>query len=157
MKPSRLIALLALIVALAACATSGGRRVSEPAASIQQLTIDARGNWSVELRLQNYSNVSMRFGRIDLALSLGGAKAGDLSAAPALDIGPESADVVTFKLTPTAEARLQAADALAGGRGVAYSLKGEIAATPDSGSLRTFRLERSSALNPAPGLPGVLR
>src|SRR5690606_3602572 len=39
---------------LAACSSGPVRRVSEPSASIQQLTVRADGSWSVDLRLQNY-------------------------------------------------------------------------------------------------------
>lgn len=157
MKTLRAGLLLILALVLAACASTGGKRVSEPAASIQQLTVDARGGWQVRLRVQNYNSVAMRFDRVDLAVTIGGAEAGRLNAQPALTIAPESADVIDIPLTPSAAARLQVADALAGGRGVAYTLKGTLAATPDAGKVRNFDITRDSALNPAPGLPGVLR
>ena len=48
MKPWKLLTILLMASALAACAT-GQRRVSEPAASIQQLSVGADGNWSVTL------------------------------------------------------------------------------------------------------------
>ena len=149
--------LMVIALSLAACAGRGGKRVSEPVASIQQLTVDARGDWQVRLRLQNYSSVAMRFDRVDLAVTIGGADAGRLSAQPALTIAPESADVVDIPLTPSAAARLQVADALAGGHGVAYTLKGTVSATPDAGKVRDFDITRDSALSPTPGLPGVLR
>ncbi len=153
----RLALLLALATLLSACASSGGRRVSEPAASLQQVTVDAAGNWSVQLRLQNYSSMPMRFESVDLALVLGGVAAGNLVARPALDIGPESADVLALQLVPAPAARLQVADALASGRSIAYSLEGSVAARPESGGSRQFRIRRDSELSPAPGLPGVLR
>ena len=154
---ARFALLLTLAALLSACASSGGRRISEPAASLQQLTVDAAGNWSVQLRLQNYSSVPMRFESVDLALVLGGVAAGNLVAQPALDIGPESADVLTLQLVPAPAARLQVADALASGRSIAYSLDGDVAARPEAGGSRQFRIQRNSALSPAPGLPGVLR
>ena len=157
MKTLRTGLFLLLALVLAACASTGNRRVSEPAASIQQLTVDARGGWQVRVRLQNYSSVAMRFDRVDLAVTVGGADAGRLSALPALTIAPESADVIDISLTPSAAARLQVADALAGGHGVAYTLKGTVSATPDAGKVRDFDISRDSALSPAPGLPGVLR
>ena len=92
-----------------------------------------------------------------LAVTIGGADAGRLSAQPALTIAPESADVIDIPLTPSAAARLQVADALAGGHGVAYTLKGTVSATPDAGKVRDFDISGDSALSPAPGLPGVLR
>ena len=156
-RTTRLACLLLIATLIAACASPGGRRVSEPAASVQQLTVDAQGGWSLQLRLQNFSSVSMRFDRVDLAMTLAGAPAATLAAAPALDIAAESADVVTLRLTPSPEARLQVADALASGRSVNYRLDGQLTATPDKGKPREFDIRRDSALSPAPGLPGVLR
>ena len=67
------------VAALAACSSGPVRRVSEPAASIQQLAVQADGSWSVSLRLQNYSSVPMRFDAVDLAVSVGGQAAGSLT------------------------------------------------------------------------------
>ncbi|QWP79085.1 LEA type 2 family protein [Lysobacter sp. K5869] len=146
-----------VLASLAACKSGPVRRVSEPAARIQQLTVKADGSWSVDLRLENFSSIPMQFDRIDLQVKLGEEAAGQLQTQPALSIGPESADVVTVALKPAAGAKLAIADALAGGRSVAYSLKGDIVATPSETKQRTFQVERSSALSPAPGLPGVMR
>lgn len=146
-----------VLASLAACKSGPVRRVSEPAARIQQLTVKADGSWSVDVRLENFSSIPMQFDRIDLQLKLGEEAAGQLQTQPALSIGPESADVVTVALKPAAGAKLAIADALAGGRSVAYSLKGDIVATPSETKQRTFQVERSSALSPAPGLPGVMR
>lgn len=149
--------LFVIALTLAACASSGGRRVSEPAASIQQLTVDAQGNWNIRLRLQNYSSVAMVFDRIALELSVDEETAVRLDANPALAIGPESADITSITATPDSSTRLRIADALASGRSVRYSLKGKLTAIPDAGNARDFDISRNSALSPAPGLPGVLR
>ncbi|WP_058835232.1 LEA type 2 family protein [Luteimonas abyssi] len=145
---------------LAAC-TSGGpvRRISEPAASIQQLSVGVDGNWTVELRLQNYSSIPMRFDRLRLDLRIGEVAAGTLDAAPALQIGGERPDILSVTLVPAADARLQMADALATGRTVAYALEGTITAAPtDRGNARDYAIRRSNGvLSPVPGLPGVLR
>lgn len=151
------LALAGAMLFLAGCASGPARRVSEPAARVQQLTVQADGRWSVELRLENFSSIPMRFDRVDLAMTLGGAEAGRLSANPALTIGPESADTITVALAPAAAGKLAAADALASRRGVDYTLAGTLAATPDEGKQRSYDIDRSSALSPAPGLPGVLR
>ena len=142
---------------LAACSSGPVRRVSEPAARIQQLTVRTDGTWSADLRIENFSSIPMRFDSVNLALSIGGSPAGTLQAAPALSIGPESADVISVTLAPAAAAKLAVADALAGRRGVNYTLKGTLDATPDEGKRRSYDVERTSALSPAPGLPGVLR
>ena len=149
--------LLAATALLAACASGPARSVSEPSAQIQQLTVRADGGWDIELRLQNYSSIPMRFDRVRLALAAADQAAGDVVATPALDIGPASADVVAVRLQPSTAAKLAIADALAAQRGVAYTLKGEIAATPEKKSQQTFDVEHRSSLSPAPGLPGVLR
>ena len=148
-----------LVVVLAACSsTRTPRRISEPAASLQQLTVAADGRWSIELRLQNYSSVAMRFDSVSLAVSIGDEDAGTLAAQPALTIGPESADVVTVAFDPSANARLLMADRLADGRGVGYRLAGTITAAPaDRGKARDYKARRDSQLSPVPGLPGVLR
>lgn len=153
----RLFGLALAAVLLASCGGGQVRRVSEPAARIQQLTVRANGSWAVEVRIENFSSIPMRFDRFDLQLKLGEDAAGQLVAQPAVSIGPESADVVTVELTPTGAAKIAIADALSGGRSLAYSLKGDIAATPDEAKQRIFTIERSSALSPAPGLPGVMR
>ena len=152
--------LMASLVALLAACSSGGvpRRVSEPAASIQQLTVQADGRWSIELRLQNYSSIPMRFENASFDFKVGDEAAGTLAAQPALTIGPESADVVTLALEPSANARLWLAGMLADGRGIGYRLEGTISAAPtDRGKARDYKTKRDSQLSPVPGLPGVLR
>ena len=153
----RPVLILAAVALVAACAGGPVRRVSEPAAQLQQLTVRADGGWDLQLRLQNYSSIPMRFERVRLSLSAAGAAAGDVIANPGLDIGPESADVVSLTLQPATAAKLAVADALAAGRGVDYELKGEIIATPEKKSQKTFDVEHRSSLSPTPGLPGVLR
>ena len=158
MRWTRGLALASCALLLAACVGGPVRRVSEPSARIQQLTVRADGSWSAELRIENFSSIPMRFDRFDLALSLGSDEAGRLQGTPALSIGPESADVIAVNLQPTGAAKLAVADALASGRSVSYTLKGSIDATPDEAQKqRNFEVDRSSALSPAPGLPGVLR
>lgn len=157
MKAMRWIGLALCVLMLAGCGSGPVRRVSEPSARIQQLTVRADGSWSTELRIENFSSVPMRFDALNLALSIGGNAAGTLVAQPGVSIGPESADVVTVALAPQTAAKLAVADALSGGRSVNYSLSGTLDATPDEGKRRSFDVERTSALSPAPGLPGVLR
>jgi len=146
-----------LALALAACGGGMVKRVSEPAAGIQQLTVGNDGNWEVELRLRNYSSMPMRFDDIALRMKVGDEAAGTLSAAPGLSIGPESADVVTLRLQPSSPARIVMADALAGGRSLFYELEGTVKATPEEKKQRSFEVKSRNSLNQAPGLPGVLR
>lgn len=152
-----LLVLVLACLSLAACSGGPIRRVSEPAASIQQLTVGANGSWSVDLRINNFSSVPMRFDKVALALTVGGESAGTLQGQPGLTIGPESADVTTLTLTPSSAARLVVADTLAARRTLAYTFAGSVDATPENGKPRSFEIERSSALSPVPGLSGVLR
>ena len=154
--PIRLAACAAVLL-FAGCASGPVRRVSEPAVGIQQLTVGTDGNWTVEVRINNFSSIPMRFDAFDLKLSIGGQEAGALSAQPALDIGPESADVVNVEMKPLAQARLQVADALASSRAIAYSLSGSMRATPEKARARAFEVKRDGSLSPVPGMPGALR
>ena len=142
---------------LSACSSGPVRRVSEPTANIQQLTVRTDGSWSVDLRIENFSSIPMRFDNIALALTIGGEAAGTLQAQPALSIGPESADVATMTLQPSAQARIVIADTLARSRSIGYTLDGTLTAAPENAGVRTFKLKRDNTLNPVPGLAGVLR
>lgn len=158
MKRLAMAGVLLPLLWLGACNSSGPvRRVSEPAASIQQLSVRADGSWSVDLRIDNFSSVPMRFDGISLAVSVGDQPAGTLQGQPALSIGPETADVATLALVPAAGAKILIADALAAGRSIDYHLQGSLTAAPQDAGARTFRIKRDNALSPVPGLPGVLR
>ena len=146
-----------LSLALASCGGGVVKRVSEPAAGIQQLTVGNDGNWDVELRLRNYSSMPMRFDDVSLRIKVGDEAAGTLNAAPGLSIGPESADVIKVRLQPASPARIVVADALAGGRSLFYELEGTVKATPEEKKQRSFEVNSRNSLNQAPGLPGVLR
>ena len=153
----RVVTMVLACLVLAAC---GGpvRRVWPPAASIQQLTVHADGGWSVDVRIDNFSSVPMRFDKVSMSLAIAGEAAGMLQGEPTLTIGPEAADVATLRLVPSTGARIAVADALASKRTVAYTLKGSVdAAGGDSTRARNYPIDRSSALSPVPGLDGVLR
>ena len=151
------IALLVLCGLLAACSTGPARRVSEPSANIQQLTVRADGSWAVDLRIDNFSRVPMRFDAVALKLTVGGQDAGTLRGAPALTIGPEAADVASLTLSPEVAAKIVIADALARGAGVGYKLDGTLDAAPEDGKVRSYDVERENSLSPVPGLTGVMR
>src|SRR3546814_8362171 len=113
------------------------------------------GSWSVDLRLQNYSSIPMRFGAISLDMKLGDHEAGTLQGNAGISIGPESADVISLEHTPTSVARIAIADALGRNGGIGYSLEGTLRAAPEDSGERSFDIEHTSGLNPVPGLPGV--
>lgn len=153
----RTLALVGATLALAACVGGPIKRVSEPGIGIQQLTVQADGRWSIDVRLQNFSSVPMRFDTLALELEAGGVAAGTVNASPTVTVGPESADVVTVAFTPSGDARIAAASALADGRQLTYAVRGTIGAAAEGRKLREYPARRSSALSPVPGLPGVLR
>jgi hypothetical protein len=158
MRATAAIAMTATMLALAGCIGGGPvKRVSEPTASIQQLSVGSDGQWSVELRLQNYSSVPMRFDRVTLTLRTDTEVAGELKAEPALTVGPESVDIATVKLAPSAAARILIADALADRRSLKYTLEGTLTAAAEDRKTRDYTIKRNSALSPVPGLPGVMR
>ncbi len=157
MNATRWIFALTCSLLLAACANGPVRRVSEPAASIQQLSVRADGSWSVDLRIENFSSVPMRFNAIRLPLTVGEQEAGTLQGSAGISIGPESADVVTLAHAPAVGAKVALADALGSGRGVAYSFEGTLHAAPEEGREREYKVKRNSSLSPVPGLTGVLR
>lgn len=157
MRRIPLLALAAAMALLTACGDGMVRRVSDPAVSIQQLTVRADGQWSVDLRLQNYSSIPMRFDTVRVEIDAGGQAAGTLQAAPGVSVGPESADVVTVAFAPSSAGRIAVADALAGRRPLPYTLTGTVDAVPEDAKVRSFDVDARNTLNPVPGLDGVLR
>lgn len=157
-RTSCIAALLALVACtLGACGSGPVRRISEPAASIQQLTVRADGQWDVQLRLDNFSSVPMRFTTTNIQVAFDNGAAGSVQTQPDISIGPESADVVNATVSPTADGRARIATALADGRSLNYTLGGNVDAAPQDAKVRTYKIKRESALTPVPGLAGVLR
>lgn len=152
-----LLALCAVALSLAGCGGGMVRRVSEPTASIQQLSVANDGSWALELRLQNYSSIPMRFDRVALEVTVADQPAGRIEQAVDMSIGPETADVVKLTLQPSSLAKLAVADVLAGHRSLPYALKGTVWATPEEKKQRDFDVDARNTLYPAPGLDGVLR
>jgi hypothetical protein len=157
MSMRRLATLALASLVLASCSSGPVRRISEPSTSLQQLSVRADGQWDVQLRVQNYSTVAMRFAAADIEIAFDNGSAARVQAQPQLLVGPESADVYTATLRPTAAGRARIATALADGRGLNYTLAGTMEAAPEDGSSRSYKIKLSSALTPVPGLPGVLR
>lgn len=157
----RALATAMLSATLAAgCSSSGPvRRVSDPAASIQQMTIHTDGNWSIDLRIDNFSSIPMRFQTVSVQLTTAGQDAGALRGNAEISIAPESADVIPLTIAPHPSAKIAVASALADGRSIDYAFKGQITAAPadGKGKAKTFQIKRDSRLSQAPGLTGVLR
>jgi len=117
MRMLRLLTLsLALALVLAACAAAPPKHINPPQVSIQRLTTQADGGFDIELRLQNHSDVAMRFGAFDLALIVAGIDAGQLRANPDLEVAAHTAELVSLQLAagPDAGAPLAAAAGASG-------------------------------------------
>jgi len=149
-----LLVAVVLTSLLAACGGNVKKQINPPHASIQELAALPNGQWKLSIRLQNFSNVPTQFASVNAKLSVGGQDAGTISLAPGLMIGPEAADVVTTTITPALAAKVTVASALSAGRPVRYVLVGRIVTSEPKGDAP---FEFNSALNPAPGLNGVMR
>jgi uncharacterized lipoprotein YmbA len=147
-----LIALM--LVCLAACSTGPAKRIYPPKASVQELVAGANGQWTLKIRVDNFSTVPMTFSSVDAKLTVAGQEAGRITSATALTVGPEAGDVLTATLTPATSGKIAVANALASRKSVRYVLTGKITSSEPRGD---FDFTFESALNPVPGLDGVLR
>ena len=150
-------AVVGVSLVTASCATGPVRRVSDPAANLQQITVQPNGKWSVALRLQNYSSIPMRFQSTQLKMTIEGQEAATIALNTPITIGPESPDVVTLSVVPTLAGKSAVAESLTRRTTLNYKLQGTITATPEGARVRTFNYSASSSLSPTPGLDGVLR
>jgi len=154
--PTLLLILLSLL--LAACGPKGRTvkpQVFAPSASIQELRRSGDQQWTLVLRLQNFSNVGMRITRIDAQLRIADGSAMSLQASPGLMVAPSSAEPYPLGFQLNADAAGRIADALANGRSVTYSLKGRIDSSEPKSRNDDFEFE--SSLTPVPGLTDTLR
>lgn len=147
---------LALLLAtlLAGCAGGPPKRVYPPQASLQELRVQDDGRWLARIRIQNFSTVPMRFSRLQATLTVGGAEATRFDFDPGLSVGPGSTEIIEQAFAPAAGPRSAVDAALANRRSVRYALEGRLASS-DPGTDDPFEFQ--SALDPVPGLEGVLR
>ena len=150
----RLVALLVLAAVLAACAGHDPKRVYPPQVSLAGLQVQADGTWRVDVRIRNFGTVPARYDQLDLKLQVNGQDAGALALSPRVTVGPQSSEVATATLTPSTAGKVIVGSALAARANVRYSLSGRITAGEPSGR---YDVQYESALDPAPGLTGVLR
>ncbi len=146
--------LLFCVLALAGCASGPPKRVFPPQVRVQELSVPAQGGWSLQLRVQNFSTVPITYDRIDLELRLDGRSVGKLALTPDLTVGPGSAEILDPSLSPSSEAATAIAARLKTGGAVRYQIIGSIHSADPR---RDYPIDYESALNPAPGLTGVLR
>lgn len=145
---------LLLLALVAGCASGPPKRIFPPQATLQELRVQPDGQWVAQVRIQNYSTVPMRFSRLEATLSVNGQEATRISIDPGLSVGPGSNELVQHVFTPAAGPKAAVDQALANRRAVRYQLTGRIASSePES----DHPFDYQSALDPVPGLAGVLR
>lgn len=152
-KPLAALALM-ILVAVAGCASGPPKRIFPPQASLKEVRVQADGQWVAQVRIQNYSTVPMRFSRLEATLTVDGQEATRISIDPALSVGPGSNEIVQHVFTPAAGPKAAVDQALANRRAVRYQLTGRIASSEPS---TNHPFDYQSALDPVPGLTGVLR
>ncbi|HEY3520611.1 MAG TPA: hypothetical protein VGK80_06165 [Rhodanobacteraceae bacterium] len=157
MKPALLRWLFPVAALLVLSACGPGTKLQPPTASIQQLQVLPSGQWTVTLRVENYSyDTAMHVYGLDADLTLGGANAGHVSVSPGLDIPAMSADTATATIMPEAAAR--AALANAKGNSIAYELKGHLSVGKgESGKADQFDLDGKGYVSPVPGVANTWR
>lgn len=148
------LALLLFPLLLAGCAGSATKHIYPPKSSLQEITVQADGHWTVKLRLQNFSDLPMTFAHVETAVTIAGQDAGQLSTDPGLAVGPQSAEIATVEFMPNAAAKAAVTQAMANRSALRYALKGKITTRDPRGN---YDFDYESALNPVPGLTGVLR
>jgi hypothetical protein len=151
----RVLLLILVALLLAACSSGPVKRVFPPNASVQELRLQADGRWELQLRIQNFSTVAMRFERLELDIELGGHAAGRIETTVADTVPPGSAENIVLQLMPSIEAAEALLSALETRRGVGYRISGSLGSSEPKNRNDSF--EFSSALTPMPGLDGVLR
>jgi len=152
-KPQAVVALL-LLALVAGCASGPPKRVFPPQVSLKELQVQADGQWVAQVRIQNYSTVPMRFSRLEATLSVNGQEATRISIDPGLSVGPGSNELVQHVFMPAAGPKAAVDQALANRRAVRYQLTGRIASSEPA---TDHPFDYQSALDPIPGLTGVLR
>lgn len=145
---------LMLLALLASCASGPPKRVFPPQATVQEVRVQPDGKWAVQIRLQNFSTVPMRFSRLEATLSVNGEQATRISIDPGLSVGPGSNELVQHVFTPAAGPKAAVDQALANRRAVRYQLTGRIASSEPA---TDHPFDYQSALDPVPGLTGILR
>ena len=149
----RVFAVFSLCLLLAACSSGPPRRVYPPQATVQELRVQPDGRIAATLRIQNFSTVPMTFNRLQATLTLAGTEAARIDIDPSLTVGPGSNELVKHEFAPTPAVKAALDAAFAGSRSVRYALAGRIADSEGRDDEFTY----DSALDPVPGLTGVLR
>ncbi|HEY7872913.1 MAG TPA: hypothetical protein VIC31_09375 [Rudaea sp.] len=146
--------LLASALALFAACGPVKHPINPPGASIQQLDVLPDGRWKLQVRLENFSDQTVRYGAFKAELRVGGEAAGTIDMNTDLDIPGDNADILDITLAPGADAAKAFKTDVARPDGVAYELKGTIN-IPVAG--KDFKFAHKSRLSPIPGLANSYR
>lgn len=147
----RAVALVLAVAALSACGPV--KRVNPPAAIVQRLVL-ANDRATLDVRLQNHSDVETRFGALDLAVAIEGQGVGRIERSASVTAAPHSVEVVSVDLAVDPAARAAIDAALASGKSIRYRIDGRIKTEEPDGS---YPIEYESRLSPVPGRPGEFR
>jgi hypothetical protein len=148
------LCLLVGCIALAGCSSGPKKRVFPPEVRMQELQRLDDGTLQLQLRLHNYSNVPMRFERVEAELLIGGLSAGRIDLAPALQVAANSVEIVPAELIPPAAVLAAVDAALDAGSGLRYQVRGTLATLEPRGN---YAIDFSSTMDRVPGLDRVLR
>lgn len=151
--PLRFVLPLIALAALAACGPPT-HPINPPNASIQQLDVLADGRWKLQIRLENFSDKTVRYATFKASLRVGGEAAAEIALNPQLDIPGENADIVVATVTPSADARKAFAEDVKLPGGAPYELKGTIN-IPAAG--KDYKFAYKSRLTPVPGIANQYR
>jgi hypothetical protein len=149
----RTLLLASTLVLFAACGPVK-HPINPPGASIQQLDVLPDGHWRLQVRLENFSDQTVRYGTFKAELRIGGEAAGSIDANADMDIPGQNADILDVTLAPGADAAKAFKADISRPDGVAYELKGTIQ-IPSAG--KDFKFAHKSRLSPIPGVPNSYR
>ena len=152
-------ALIALLCTLLLSACGGSNtvkpRVFAPSASVQELRRSDDNQWTLVLRLQNFSNVAMRMSQVSAELRVDGQRAAMIETAPNLSVPPNNAEPLPVALRLDAAAVAAIRHAIDTGGSISYQLEGRIDSSEPKQRSDEFTFE--SSLTPVPGLVDTLR
>lgn len=143
-----------MVAMLAGCGSVPKHPINPPSASIQQLDVQSDGSWKLQVRLENFSDMTVRYGAINASLIIEGRVAGNISLNPNLDIPGENADIVQTTMIPDTSAQQAFTDNAGKPGGASYVLRGTIN-IPKAG--KDFKFNYQSSLSPVPGIANEYR
>ncbi|HWU75757.1 MAG TPA: hypothetical protein VN043_04585 [Rhodanobacter sp.] len=136
------------------------KSVYPPTVSIQQLQVQADGQWRLTLRIQNNSYGEMDFKSLDGQLQIASLMPVRLHATFKRDIPALAGDVIQLDLLPTTamSQTLQAVADKGSAGAVAYHINGSASAKPEQEKrVRDFEFDGNAWISPVPGITNTWR